>query len=211
MDNTNCKVESVRRGCRKTCDLCSGEQGSYIFKYLGIYNVHQLIKRLKQRYNFNVVEEFEFDICSEDWREKVLTVPGDIIHTPNYPKTYDSGKKCQITIKFAKGDIVSIQFITFSLEPDDNCTLDWLEVRDGDTDSAKLLGKKLCGNKIPTTRIVSTGNALTLVFHTDDKENFGGFKIMAELGSSNYYKAMLLVLFDLLIYIYIYNSLYNIM
>ena len=118
--------------------------------------------------------------CNSPFDEEV-TVPGTTIISPNHPNNYDNGMDCQIKIRFAAGQRISIQFLAFHVEPNNQCRWDWLEVRDGDSANSNLLGSKLCGSTNPDP-IESTSNTLTLVFHTDSSVVKGGFMIKAELG-----------------------------
>ena len=70
----------------------------------------------------------------------------------------------------------------FNLEPSPSCDYDWLEIRDGPSVNSDILSK-FCGSTIPH-QIASTGNSLTLIFHTDFDLTLSGFMIKAtdELG-----------------------------
>ena len=82
-------------------------------------------------------------------------------------------------MKFAEGQRVAIKFDDFEL--DYSCRKDYLEVRDGATSNSTLIGTKLCGSKIPGV-IESTGNTMTLKFHTDGTLSRRGFKIRTYIG-----------------------------
>ena len=62
-----------------------------------------------------------------------------------------------------------------------DCTFDYLEVRDGPTANSTMIGLKLCGGIEPPP-IQSTGNSMTLIFHTDRSVEKKGFKITANPG-----------------------------
>ena len=76
---------------------------------------------------------------------------------------------------------VRIKFDAFYVEPHLSCQYDYLEVRDGESSSSRIIGSKLCGDIAPYA-IVSSGPSMTLVFHTDSSGRQTGFKIIAELG-----------------------------
>ena len=105
--------------------------------------------------------------------------PGTIIISPNYPKQYERNKDCQVTVKFAEGQRVAIKFDDFEL--DYSCTKDYLEVRDGVTSNSTLIGSKLCGSQNPGV-IESSGNSMTLRFHSDGTLVRRGFKIRTYIG-----------------------------
>ena len=61
---------------------------------------------------------------------------------------------------------------------------DWLAVHDGGDDLAPLIGEKLCGDVLPDP-IISSGNELLLIFHSDGTNEEIGFKI----GVKAYYQS----------------------
>ena len=77
-----------------------------------------------------------------------------------------------------------MQFLDFNLESSSSCAYDWIEVRDGDTDSANVIGSKLCGADNPEP-IVSSGNSLHVFFRTDGSVVRTGFKIRVGAGKNN--------------------------
>ena len=90
---------------------------------------------------------------------------------------------CQVTIRFEEGQRVAIDFVDFNIESHSSCLYDYLMVRDGDINS-NLIGSKLCGTNIPG-RIESTGNAMTLQFHSDSSVVRPGFKIITSIGNKS--------------------------
>ena len=82
---------------------------------------------------------------------------------------------------YPEGQRVLIEFEHFDVEQSPSCYYDWLEVRDGPSADSNILDTNLCGNTLPTP-IASTGNSLTLVFHTDSSVTGSGFKINIKLG-----------------------------
>ena len=122
----------------------------------------------------------------------IVTVPGSTIITPDYPHNYGNYLDCQVTLTFeTRVEIVFEDFeLEKGLEPDDpsmpeDCKFDWLEVHDGVENGSDLIGEKLCGNSIPSP-IESSGNSLTLVFHSDGGLNKKGFKIKTYQGKLKY-------------------------
>ena len=112
----------------------------------------------------------------------VVTTPGAIIVSPNYPDDYDSiTSNCDSKLVISFNERIFLTFEFFDIEPNELCEFDWLEVRDGNSSEDNLIGSKLCGSVIPRP-ILSTGNSLTLVFHTDTSGSNKGFKIRANIG-----------------------------
>ena len=114
--------------------------------------------------------------------DKEVTVSGTPIVSPNYPSSYENDKDCQTTIRFAAGEVVNITFETFNVETDEDCSYDYLAVFDGNSTSSAMIGSKLCGSSLSGTTLQSTGNTMTLYFHTDDVQTRTGFKIYAYSG-----------------------------
>ena len=63
---------------------------------------------------------------------------------------------------------------------------DWLEVYDGGNLSSPLIGSRMCG-KEHADKILSSGNELLILFHSDDQCNIEctiGYKITVDLGKN---------------------------
>ena len=134
-------------------------------------------------HSFHLATETEID-CHSPFDE--VTIPGSNITSPNYPNNYDNRKDCQTTIRFAVGQIVNITFEAFDVEHNSACSWDYLKIYDGDTSTnSPIIGSKLCGigTHVGTT-IQSTGNAMTILFHTDSVVTKRGFKILANVGKN---------------------------
>ena len=102
--------------------------------------------------------------------------------SPNYPNDYDQNVDCQVTLTFEYR--ILLVFESFSLYVESsNCgySSDWLEIHDGSDSDSDIIGSKLCGYDIPSP-IESSGKSLTLVFHSNEKADRKGFKIMADHG-----------------------------
>ena len=125
-----------------------------------------------------ILEQSTFMYCNGN---DVVTTPGAIILSPNYPANYEDFCNSQLTITFANK--IFLRFESFDTEKSgDFCQLDWLEIRDGDTSEHNLIGSRICGSDTPNL-ITSTGNSLTLIFRSDDSVSHKGFKLKAELGT----------------------------
>ena len=117
--------------------------------------------------------------CDSPYDE--VTSAGMNIMSPNHPQNYNNNQDCVVTIRFAEGERVAIQFEAFDIESHSSCVWDYLEVRDGDNENSNLIGSKLCGLTNPGT-IESTGNTMTLKFHSDGSVVKTGFKIRTSIG-----------------------------
>ena len=102
--------------------------------------------------------------------------------SPNYPNSYNDNSDCQITISFSDSPTVLIEFDpNYEIESHSSCSYDYLEIRDGPSADSPLIGSRICGSTAPQP-IQSTGNSMTLIFHTDGSVTKTGFKIMANMG-----------------------------
>ena len=108
---------------------------------------------------------------------QVVTVNGTTIISPNYPYDYEGNKDCQVTIRFAYNQVGAIMFEAFDVKRDTTCSFDYLAVHDGNDTDSPMIGPKLCGTSPAGTTLKSTGNVMTLHFHTDRTVTRSGFKI----------------------------------
>lgn len=98
-------------------------------------------------------------------------------YSPNYPNEYPNATNCCKTIEAPHGKFITLEFRdSFNMEGEDpeKCENDYLEIRDGPQGYSRVL-KKLCGSKSPD-KVVSTGNALWLKFHSDENIQKTGFR-----------------------------------
>lgn len=72
-------------------------------------------------------------------------------------------------------DRIQLRFDDFALQVNDNT--DYLEVYDGkDEENDKVLGK-FYGHTFPPSKLESSSNWMTIVFHSDDSFSEKGFNI----------------------------------
>ncbi|KAM3874302.1 bone morphogenetic protein 1-like [Diretmus argenteus] len=95
------------------------------------------------------------------------------IQSPNYPDDYRPNKVCVWKITVAQDFRVGLSFQSFEIERHDSCAYDYLEVRDGSSESSPLLGR-FCGYDKPDD-IKSSSNQLWLKFVSDGSVNKAGF------------------------------------
>ncbi|KAM3183271.1 hypothetical protein ACTXT7_010677 [Hymenolepis weldensis] len=96
-----------------------------------------------------------------------------IITSPSYPEFYKPNKECIWKIVVPAGFSVALTFQSFDIEKHDNCVYDYLEIRDGLSESSPVL-KKLCGPTLPTP-IKSTNNMMYIKFVSDSSVEKQGF------------------------------------
>ncbi|KAL7981378.1 hypothetical protein Chor_002274 [Crotalus horridus] len=102
------------------------------------------------------------------------------IQSPNYPDDYRPNKLCTWKITVSEGYHVGLTFLSFEIERHDSCAYDYLEIRDGSTESDPVIGR-YCGYDKPDD-IKSTSNKLWMRFVSDGSINKAGFAV-------NYFKA----------------------
>ncbi|KAK2147338.1 hypothetical protein LSH36_558g01028 [Paralvinella palmiformis] len=115
------------------------------------------------------------------------TDPEGEIRSPYFPNPYPNQKECEFVISQPEGSTIVLTFATFDIEASaqsSDCNYDYLEVRNGASESSALVGR-LCGSTIPEP-ITSSGNAMWLKFHSDGSVQNHGFRATyttANLGS----------------------------
>ncbi|CAM1300249.1 Uncharacterised protein g2649 [Pycnogonum litorale] len=111
-------------------------------------------------------------------------IPGTkpkIIFTPNYPDDYDNYRTCSYVIERTDSSVCKVQLevIDFSLESDNSCSNDYLDLGDGYT--GVFTQRRLCGNIIANTKkelsFSGNRNRLTMRFNSDGTGSSRGFSI----------------------------------
>ncbi|XP_059839979.1 CUB and sushi domain-containing protein 3 [Hypanus sabinus] len=100
-----------------------------------------------------------------------LTSSSGFILSPSYPHPYPHGKECDWTITVNNDYIISLTFLSFTMEPN----YDFLYLYDGPDSNSPLIGSFL-DNKLPE-RIESSSNSMHLAFRSDGSVSFSGFHI----------------------------------
>ncbi|XP_038037989.1 neuropilin-2 isoform X2 [Anas platyrhynchos] len=102
------------------------------------------------------------------------------ITSPGYPNDYPSHQNCEWVIYAPEANQKIILNFNphFEIEKHD-CKYDFIEIRDGDSEAADLLGKH-CGNIAPPT-IISSGSSLYIKFTSDYARQGAGFSLRYEI------------------------------
>ncbi|XP_010710919.1 cubilin-like isoform X2 [Meleagris gallopavo] len=98
------------------------------------------------------------------------------ISSPGYPGNYPVNRNCFWTISTNPGLLITFAFGTLSLEHHENCSYDYLEIRDGLLSQDSLLGK-YCSTGSPPP-LQTTGPYAWIHFHSDDVVTDKGFHIV---------------------------------
>ena len=93
------------------------------------------------------------------------------INSPNYPSPYGPNEECHWKLSGPSGRQIQLKFNDFQLGP----SPDNLAIHDGHSKTSKVI-KTLKGTSLPED-VVSTGNALFLVFTSDAEKNYHGFEL----------------------------------
>ncbi|XP_042905263.1 bone morphogenetic protein 1 [Parasteatoda tepidariorum] len=94
-------------------------------------------------------------------------------HAKYGDQNYDNKEDCDWIIQGLNENRVRLRFLTFEVEHEQDCGYDYVEIFDGDDDSARNFGK-YCGNKVPA-EFFSSGDVLMVRFRSDDTINTKGF------------------------------------
>ena len=78
--------------------------------------------------------------------------------SPSYPDNYPDNVDCIYTITLPTGNMISLSTEMFDVEDDNGCSYDWLEIRDGSSDTSPTIGN-YCGINMPSL-LRSTQNNL---------------------------------------------------
>lgn len=95
------------------------------------------------------------------------------LESPNFPMPYRPNQECVWRIRTESNYQVALAFDTFDLESHDNCSFDFVEIRDGLSPDSPLIGV-YCGFNVPDN-IQSTSNQMWVRFVTDKSAQRAGF------------------------------------
>ncbi|XP_070686009.1 membrane frizzled-related protein [Pempheris klunzingeri] len=100
--------------------------------------------------------------------------PYGYLSSPNHPSPYPHQQLCIWYISVDEGHVITLSFSDFSLETQDVCEFDYVEVHDSiDTGAGRLLGR-FCGATFPPD-LTSSGPHMTVVFVADEGVADSGF------------------------------------
>uniref|UniRef100_A0A6P4EJQ7 Cubilin n=1 Tax=Drosophila rhopaloa TaxID=1041015 RepID=A0A6P4EJQ7_DRORH len=115
-----------------------------------------------------------FEMVEQDSCGGTFTGRNGYIKSPNWPKAYGNSEECEWILRAPLGHRLELVVKNFTLEKGmDGCMNDWLEIRNGDSESSPLIGR-YCSTDIPS-RLPSFGNAMHLKFRSDGSIQYKGF------------------------------------
>lgn len=97
-----------------------------------------------------------------------------VITSPGYPNNYPTGLDCDWSIGVPEGEVIQVHVIDLQLE--DDCSKDYLLIRNGRSSQSPVLGK-FCGSQTIAPIFTSTSGTVSVIFHSDAYGTAPGFKI----------------------------------
>uniref|UniRef100_A0A3Q4BTX2 Membrane frizzled-related protein n=1 Tax=Mola mola TaxID=94237 RepID=A0A3Q4BTX2_MOLML len=102
------------------------------------------------------------------------TAPYGYLSSPNHPRNYPHQQLCIWYISVEEGHVITLSFRNFSLETQDVCEFDYVEVHDSiNIGAGRVLGR-FCGTTFPPD-LTSSGPHMTVVFVADEGVADSGF------------------------------------
>uniref|UniRef100_A0A182Y0Z6 Cubilin n=1 Tax=Anopheles stephensi TaxID=30069 RepID=A0A182Y0Z6_ANOST len=99
---------------------------------------------------------------------------------PEFNGTYNHNARCAWLIKTNDTQVLDVTFTQFDLEnpvSTGECKYDWLQIHDGRTSAAQIIGR-FCGSELPRGgNFQSTHNMLYLWFRSDNSTAHDGFEL----------------------------------
>ena len=105
-----------------------------------------------------------------------LTAVSGTIMSPNHPNNYPSSIQCLWLIDLGQQNI-TLTFYKFELEREEDCSYDWVSVREGKTEKSPEM-INVCGNVLPPT--ITSKGPMRIYFQTDSDKEFAGFHMKYE-------------------------------
>lgn len=104
-----------------------------------------------------------------------------IFRSPYYPRKYNNKASCTWHIIVPWNYTISLTFKDFSTE-ERCCTCDYVEVWETHKNGSTVLMQRFCDDKKPllSKPFYSSGNNVTVFFHSDDTKNAKGFEAIYE-------------------------------
>ncbi|XP_049840768.1 cubilin-like [Schistocerca gregaria] len=103
----------------------------------------------------------------------IMTSPSGSFSSPNYPQNYHDVSYCTWKISTSRGSILQLVFIDIEMEETDDCSHDYVEIRDGKDPSGRLLGSYCSSSHPPFIR--SSSNHMFVTFKSDYSSSGRGF------------------------------------
>ncbi|KAI8034244.1 hypothetical protein M5D96_013003 [Drosophila gunungcola] len=107
----------------------------------------------------------------------MLSAPSGRLRYPPEGTGYEHNAQCAWVIRTNESLVVNVTFHSFDVEDATECRFDWLQINDGRSAAAQIIGR-YCGSHLPHGgNIVSSGNQLYLWFRSDNSTAKEGFDL----------------------------------
>ncbi|KAM9673713.1 cubilin [Trichechus inunguis] len=150
--------------------FCGSSPPPEVFSSDNALYFHFYSEHLRNERGFTVRWETQQPECGG-----VLTGAYGSITSPGYPGKYPSGRDCVWRVESSPDLLITFTFGTLSLEHHNNCSKDYLEIRDGPMPMDPIIGKFCTTLSVPPLQ--TTGPFARIHFHSDTQNNDQGFHI----------------------------------
>ncbi|KAL5234243.1 hypothetical protein ACI65C_001653 [Semiaphis heraclei] len=106
----------------------------------------------------------------------ILKEPSGIIKSSKHPEQYLHNQMCKWIISVNESSKIQITWLIFSLENQQSCNNDYVEIYDNSNSGNSSKIARYCGTKVPPV-LTSLGNRLTIIFKTDHSVASDGFML----------------------------------
>lgn len=105
-----------------------------------------------------------------------LVSDSGVIRSPEFPDNYPPLAACNWLIQASPNQQIRLNFTAFSLERQNKCRFDYLEIRNGPTVQSPLIGR-FCNIDLQGRVIISHTNFVFLIFRSDSFLSQRGFEV----------------------------------
>lgn len=114
------------------------------------------------------------------------------VSSGKYPENYPNNQDCTTIIKADTGKVIQLTIEKMDIEYGGTaCDYDYLQINNGQYPTDPLMGK-FCGKK-SDLQLTSSGNAVRILFKSDDSGNAKGFTLTWKIIGGNFVFAFYLV------------------
>ncbi|KAF7241204.1 Membrane frizzled-related protein, partial [Varanus komodoensis] len=96
------------------------------------------------------------------------------LFSPNYPQPYPHLQLCLWHISVPEGHVIDLHFLNFSLESQEDCNYDFVEVYDSAGMGTSSVMGRFCSSNVPP-RLTSSQHVMTVLFVADEGITDDGF------------------------------------
>ncbi|KAF4532443.1 hypothetical protein B566_EDAN014448 [Ephemera danica] len=130
----------------------------------------------KQMEFYSLTNEVQIAFKSRGCGGRIFNTAGSVT-SPLYPSNIRNNTECRWDITVPEQSIVKIKFLVFNIGPMSTCNTDYLKIFDVNAvTGTEQLKTRLCGETIPAT-IVSSGNAVALIYKTSVHNSGSGWTL----------------------------------